>query len=167
MCTLWRDRCSRHQWLHSHKTSRVYVRYSRTQSIQADVRSAVPRTTPATRNLISIGRADEASRRWDKNGCVLPKNMIVRTPVQASLYERRFRRPALPHSLCSQKVGQEWLCATHLRLCVHTMLSYCCPTPEAASPSSYIYTRRGRPTFSNSRHLSHPGFGGTKTRART
>jgi hypothetical protein len=51
----------RHQWLHSHETSRVYVRYSRTQSMQADVRSAVPRTTPAMRNLISVGRADEAS----------------------------------------------------------------------------------------------------------
>jgi hypothetical protein len=39
----------------------VYVRYSRTQSTQADVRSAVPRSAPATRNLISAGRADEAS----------------------------------------------------------------------------------------------------------
>jgi hypothetical protein len=58
-----RDRCSRHPWLHSHETSRVYVRCSRTQSTQADVRSAVPRTAPVTRNLISAGRADEASSR--------------------------------------------------------------------------------------------------------
>jgi hypothetical protein len=29
--------------------------------MQADVRSAVSRTAPATRNLISVGRADEAS----------------------------------------------------------------------------------------------------------
>jgi hypothetical protein len=28
--------------------------------MQEDVRSAVPRTVPATRNLISVGRADEA-----------------------------------------------------------------------------------------------------------
>jgi hypothetical protein len=41
----------------------VYVRCSRTQSIQADVRSPDPRAAPATRNLISVGRADEASSR--------------------------------------------------------------------------------------------------------
>jgi hypothetical protein len=41
----------------------VYVRYSRTQSMQTDVRSAVTRTASTTRNLISVGRADEASRR--------------------------------------------------------------------------------------------------------
>jgi hypothetical protein len=41
----------------------MYVRCSRTQSMQADVRSAVPRTAPTTRNLISVGRADEASSR--------------------------------------------------------------------------------------------------------
>jgi hypothetical protein len=29
--------------------------------MQADVRSAVPQTAPATRNLIIVGRADEAS----------------------------------------------------------------------------------------------------------
>jgi hypothetical protein len=58
-----RDRCSRHQWLHSYKASRVYVRCSRTQLMQADVSSAVPRTAPATRNLINAGRADKASSR--------------------------------------------------------------------------------------------------------
>jgi hypothetical protein len=62
-CILRRDRCSRHQWLHSHEISHVYVRCSRTQLTQPDVRSAVPRTAPATRNLISDGRADEASSR--------------------------------------------------------------------------------------------------------
>jgi hypothetical protein len=41
----------------------VYVRCSHTQSRQSDVRSAVPRSAPATRNLISAGRADEASSR--------------------------------------------------------------------------------------------------------
>jgi hypothetical protein len=39
----------------------VYVRYSRMQSMQADVSSAVSRTALATRNLISVGRADKAS----------------------------------------------------------------------------------------------------------
>jgi hypothetical protein len=33
------------------------------QSMQVDVRSAVSRTAPTTRNLISAGRADEASSR--------------------------------------------------------------------------------------------------------
>jgi hypothetical protein len=41
----------------------VYVRCSRTQSMQIDVCSAVPRTAVATRKLISVGRADEASSR--------------------------------------------------------------------------------------------------------
>jgi hypothetical protein len=36
--------------------------------------------------------------------------------MQVSLCGQRFRRPALPRSLCSQKVGREWLCATRLRL---------------------------------------------------
>jgi hypothetical protein len=39
----------------------VYVRCSHTQSTQADVRSAVPRTAPAMRSLISGGRADDVS----------------------------------------------------------------------------------------------------------
>jgi hypothetical protein len=58
-----RDRCSTHQWLHSHETSRVYVRCSRTQSTQADVHSAVTRMASATRNLVNAGQADEASSR--------------------------------------------------------------------------------------------------------
>jgi hypothetical protein len=41
----------------------MYVRCSRTQSMQADVRNAVPRTTSATRNFIGAGRANEASNR--------------------------------------------------------------------------------------------------------
>jgi hypothetical protein len=39
----------------------LYVRCSRTQSMQADVRSAVPRTASTTKNWIRVGRADEAS----------------------------------------------------------------------------------------------------------
>jgi hypothetical protein len=43
----------------------VYVRCSRTQLMQADVRNAVPRTAPTTKNRISIGRADgESSREY-------------------------------------------------------------------------------------------------------
>jgi hypothetical protein len=39
----------------------VYVQCSRTQSMQVDVHSEVPQTAPATKNLFSVGRADEAS----------------------------------------------------------------------------------------------------------
>jgi hypothetical protein len=65
--------------------------------MQANVRSAVPRTVPATRNVISAGRANEASSRE-----YAPKNLIVRTPVQVSLYGRRFRRPGLPLSMLAE-----------------------------------------------------------------
>jgi hypothetical protein len=41
----------------------VYVRCSCTQLMQADVRSAVPRTVPTTKNWISVGRADGVSSR--------------------------------------------------------------------------------------------------------
>jgi hypothetical protein len=41
----------------------VYVRYSRTQSMQADVRSEVPQTAPTSKNRISVGRAKGASSR--------------------------------------------------------------------------------------------------------
>src|SRR5688572_27876285 len=58
-----RDRCSRHQWLHSHETSRVYVQCSRTQSMQADVRSAIPRTVSTTKNWINAGQVVGASSR--------------------------------------------------------------------------------------------------------
>jgi hypothetical protein len=64
--TLRRDWCSRHQWLHSHETSRVYVQCSRTDLMQEGVRSAVPRTTPMMRTgyrRSSAGRVDEASSR--------------------------------------------------------------------------------------------------------
>jgi hypothetical protein len=130
-----------------HTRHLVYVRCSRTQLTQADVRSAVPRTALVTRNSISVGRADGASTV----ARTLPKNLIAHTPVQVSLCGRQFRRPALPQSLCLQKVGWEWLCATRLRLYVRTVLS----TPEAASPPPYIYMRRGRPTNSNSCHQSY------------
>lgn len=51
----------RHQWLHSHETSRVYVRCSHTNSMQTGVHSAVPRTALAAKNRNSASWADEAS----------------------------------------------------------------------------------------------------------
>jgi hypothetical protein len=91
--------------------------------------------------------------QWMKRAITstLPKNLIARTPVQMSLCGRWFQRPALPHSLCSQKVEREWLCAIRLRLYVHTVLS----TTEVVSPPPYIYTRKGSTTDSNGRHQSY------------
>jgi hypothetical protein len=63
----------------------MYVRCSRMQSTQAYVHSVFPRTASVMRNLISAGPVDEASSRE-----YAPKNLIARTPVQVSLYGRRF-----------------------------------------------------------------------------
>jgi hypothetical protein len=67
----------------------------------------------------------------------LPKNLIARTPVQVSLCGRRFRRHALPHSLCSQKVGRGWAVRN---VSENVIRVYCSVNPEAASPPR-IYTR--------------------------
>jgi hypothetical protein len=145
---MWRDRCSRHPWLHSHETSRVYVRCSHTQSMQADVRSAVSRTASA--NLISVGRADRASSHG-----YAPKKPDRPHTVQVSLCGRRFRRPALP--LCARRrwdgnacVQRVWVCA-----CVLSSSTEAASPTEVASPPPYIYIRRGRPTDSNGRHQSY------------
>jgi len=116
-CTQRRDRCSRHQWLHSHETSRVFVRCSRTKSVQEDVRCAVPRTVAGKKNSSTrqLGKATNIklwTKQLDKQitravAKTLPKNLIARTPVQVYLCGRWFRRPALPLSLCSQKMGRE------------------------------------------------------------
>jgi hypothetical protein len=82
----------------------VCVRCSRTQLMQADVRSAVPRTAPAMRNLINAGRADEASSR--------------EYPCKCSSADDNFGG-LLSHSLSARR---RWdgngLSATHLRLFV-------------------------------------------------
>jgi hypothetical protein len=67
----------------------------------------------------------------------LPKNLIARIPVQVSLCGRWFRRPALPHCLCSQKVGRGWTVRSTSKnvVCSLVLLS----SPEATSPPR-IYT---------------------------
>jgi hypothetical protein len=66
-CTQRRDRCSKHQWLHSHETSHVFVRCSRTKSVQEDVRCAVPRTVAGLGKTSNeaAGQTDHASSRED------------------------------------------------------------------------------------------------------
>jgi hypothetical protein len=70
----------------------------------------------------------------------LPKNLIARTYVQVSLFGRWFRRPALPHSLCSQKVGQGWVVRNAFETSQCSYVLFCLSWPEAVSPP-HIYTR--------------------------
>jgi hypothetical protein len=111
----------------------VYVRCSRTQSTQADACSAVPRTAPATRNLISVGRADEASSRE------YAPQKPDRPHTRASLSADDDFGGRLSHSLCSQKVRRGWdvhNASENVRTCVlfcrrhqkqpHLLLIYTC-----------------------------------------
>jgi hypothetical protein len=59
-----RDRYLRHQWLHSHETSRVFVRCSRTKSMQEDIRRAVSRTVVGRRTATHVARG-----RRRRTGC--------------------------------------------------------------------------------------------------
>jgi hypothetical protein len=107
---LWRDRCSRHQWLHSYETSRVYVRCSRTKSMQAGVRSAVPRTTPTTKNWSG----------WSEQSRVRSlKTWSPVHPCKCTSADNDFGG-LLSHSLCARR---RWdgnsLIATRLRDYLH------------------------------------------------
>jgi hypothetical protein len=55
-------------------------------------------------------RTGSALVEWTERAlaCTLPKNLIACTPVEVPLYGRWFRRPALPHYLCSHKAGRGW-----------------------------------------------------------
>jgi hypothetical protein len=44
-----RDQCSKHRWIHSYETSRLYIRCSWLDFLQVDVRSVVPWTTNRTK----------------------------------------------------------------------------------------------------------------------
>jgi hypothetical protein len=109
----------------------VYVRCSRTQSIQADVCSAVPRTVPATRNLISVGRADEASSR--EYAPQKPDRPHTRASVSLWTAISEAYSPTL--SVLAEGGTRIALCNTS-----ETMRAYCAVDPEAASPPR-IYTR--------------------------
>jgi hypothetical protein len=110
----------------------VYVRCSRMQSMQADVRSAVPRMAPATRNLISVGRADEASsREYDPQKPDHPHtraSVALRTVISEAcsptLYARR-------------RWDGDGLYATHLRMFVRVVTR-----SSLTSPYIYIHAQR-------------------------
>jgi hypothetical protein len=108
--TLRRDRCSRHQWQHSHETSCVYVRCSRTNSMQANVRSSVPRTAPMTKN-----RSGWRERSWVRS----PKIWSPAHPCKCTSVDDDFGG-LLSHSLCARRRWDEnGLNATRLRDCSH------------------------------------------------
>jgi hypothetical protein len=130
-----RDRCSRHQWLHSRETSRVYVRYSCTQSTQADVRSAVPRTTPATRNLISASRADEASSRE-----YAPQTWSPAHPCKCLSADGDFGGP-LSHTLCAHRRWDGIGCVQHVWDCSVQSEYILCSRNQKQLHLLCIYTR--------------------------
>jgi hypothetical protein len=109
----------------------VYVRCSRTQSIWADVRSAVPRMALAMRNLISVGRADEASSH--EYTPKKPDRPHTRTSVS-------LRTTIL--EACSPTLSVLTKGGTGMVVCIvtETVRAYCFVNPEAASPP-HIYTR--------------------------
>ena len=98
--TLRRDRCSRHQWLYSHETSRVYVRCSRTHYTV----DPVPRTVVGRRIGARIVQEDDEEQNETKhcwsNGSSeqsrkrSQKNLIARTHAQVYLCGQRFWRKA-------------------------------------------------------------------------
>ncbi len=110
-CTQRRDRCSRHQWLHSHETSRVYVRCSRTKSVQEDVRSAVPRTVAGKKNSSTrqlgktsneaAGQTDHASSREDA------PQKSDRPHTRASVSLRSVISEACSPTLCARRRWDE------------------------------------------------------------
>jgi hypothetical protein len=122
----------------------VYVRCSRTQSMQADVRSEVPRTALMTKNWISVGRVYGATSRE-----YAPQNPD-RPHTRASVALRTAISEACSPTLSMLAEG-----GTRMDVCNTSetvRCSYVLSSLEAASPPLYIYTCRGSPTDSNDRH---------------
>jgi hypothetical protein len=139
------DRYSRHQWLHSHETYHMYVRCSRTQSTQTDVRSVVPRTASATRNLISTGRANEASSR--EYAPQKPDRPHTRASVSLRTAISETCSPILS-VLAEGGIGMGWAVRNASENCTCTLVT------RSNISSSYIYTRRERATNINGHHYS-------------
>jgi hypothetical protein len=98
--------------------------------MQADIRSAVPQTAPTTKNRISIGRADGASRRE------YAPQKLDRPHTRASVALRKAISETCSPTLCSQKVGRKWaVCnsSENLFMCIQKQPHLLC-----------IYTRTER-----------------------
>jgi hypothetical protein len=121
----------------------VYVRYNRTQSLQVDVRSAVPRTAPTTRNWIIVGRIDEASNRE-----YIPQKHD-RPHTRASVALWMMISEACSPSLCSQKAGQE--CAK----CNMSERLFACNQKNQHLHRIYTQTEGGEQTLTNGHHDGH------------
>jgi hypothetical protein len=136
--------------------------------MQADVCSVVPRTAPATRNLISVSRAYEASGRE------YAPQKPDRPHTRASVALRTTISEAYALTLSMLAEG-----GTRMAVCNASetvWCSYVLSSPEAAPPPSYIYTHRGRPTDTNGRHQSkeysdhgliYHGLGSTRSATRS
>jgi hypothetical protein len=116
--------------------------------MQADVRNAVPRTAPATRYLISAGRADEASSR--EYGPQKPNRPHTRASVALRTMISEACSPTL--SVLAEGGTKMAMCNTSKTVrCSYVLLYRNQKQPHLLR----IYTRRGRPTDNNSRHHSY------------
>jgi hypothetical protein len=99
--------------------------------MQADVRSIVPRTLSVTRNLINVGRADEASsREYAPQKPDRPHTRASVSPWTAIL------------ETCSPTLFVLAKGGTGMAVCNTSKIvrAYCAVNPEAATPPR-IYTR--------------------------
>jgi hypothetical protein len=111
--------------------------------MQVDVRSAVPRTVPATRNLISTSRADKTSSRE------YTPQKPDRPHTRASVALRTTILVTCSLTLCDcRRWDEDRLYATRLRMLVRVVT-------RSSLTSLYIYTRRWRQTDNNGRHQSY------------
>jgi hypothetical protein len=126
----------------------MYVRCSRTQSTQADVRSAVPRMAPVTRNLISAGRADEV------RSCEYAPRKSDRPHTGASVSLRTAISETCSPTLSVLTKGGTRMDVRNASENVVRVFSRTVVITRNILPSSYIYKHRGRPIDSNGRHQS-------------
>jgi hypothetical protein len=99
--------------------------------MQADVRSAVPQTTSATRNLISVGRADEASSRE------YAPQKLDRPHTRASVALRTAISEACSPTLSVLAEG-----GTRMDVCNASETVHCVVTRSNFTYSIYIHAQR-------------------------
>jgi hypothetical protein len=112
--------------------------------MQADVRSVASQTAPSTRNLINIGRTDEASSHE------YAPQKPDRLHIRASVALRTTISEAFSPTLSVLTEG-----GTRMVVCnaSETVRVYC--DQKQPPPPPYKYKHRGRRTDSNGRHQSY------------
>jgi hypothetical protein len=103
--TLQRDQCSKHRWLYSHETSRVYIQCSRlefdagwcSQYNPANSHQEEDEWVPANKSMSPTSRCRSSSR------AMLPKNLIGRLSRAGSLTTTMVSEACLLRVLCVQE----------------------------------------------------------------